>query len=91
MPATPDSEAMNIVLVHGAWADGSGWIQAICTLLTIVLVHSDNQTAGSARIALGLFSTAIAVCILLLLSHDRPFTGQLSVKPAALLQVEPEP
>ena len=25
MPATPDCEAMNIVLVHGAWADGSGW------------------------------------------------------------------
>jgi hypothetical protein len=27
----------------------------------------------------------------LLLSHDRPFTGQLSLKPAVLLQVEPEP
>ncbi len=64
-------------------------IQAICTLLTIALVHSDNR--GSARIALGLFATAIAVCILLLLSHDRPFTGQLSVKPVVLLQVEPEP
>ncbi|HZN99088.1 MAG TPA: alpha/beta hydrolase [Gemmatimonadales bacterium] len=25
MPATPDSEVMSIVLVHGAWADGSGW------------------------------------------------------------------
>jgi pimeloyl-ACP methyl ester carboxylesterase len=25
MPATPDSETMNIVLVHGAWADASGW------------------------------------------------------------------
>ena len=25
MPAIPDSDAMNIVLVHGAWADGSGW------------------------------------------------------------------
>ena len=25
MPTTPDSEIMNIVLVHGAWADGSGW------------------------------------------------------------------
>ena len=25
MPATPDSDAMNVVLVHGAWADGSGW------------------------------------------------------------------
>jgi hypothetical protein len=28
MPATPDSEAMNIVLVHGAGADGSGWPSA---------------------------------------------------------------
>src|SRR5215203_1786835 len=61
-------------------------IQAICILLTVAMVHSDNRV--SARIALGLFSTAIAVCILLLLSHDRPFTGQLSVKPAVLLQVE---
>ena len=25
MPATPDSDSMSIVLVHGAWADGSGW------------------------------------------------------------------
>ena len=25
MPETADSEALNIVLVHGAWADGSGW------------------------------------------------------------------
>ena len=25
MPATPESETMNIVLVHGAWADGAGW------------------------------------------------------------------
>lgn len=25
MPAKSDSDAMNIVLVHGAWADGSGW------------------------------------------------------------------
>lgn len=25
MTARPDSEAINVVLVHGAWADGSGW------------------------------------------------------------------
>jgi pimeloyl-ACP methyl ester carboxylesterase len=25
MPATSGTDAMNIVLVHGAWADGSGW------------------------------------------------------------------
>jgi hypothetical protein len=64
-------------------------VQAICTLTAIAMVHSDNRV--SARIALGLFSTAIAVCALLLLSHDRPFTGQLSVKPEVLLQVQPEP
>jgi hypothetical protein len=64
-------------------------VQAICTLAAIGMVHSDNRV--SARIALGLFSTAIAVCTLLLLSHDRPFTGQLSVKPEVLLQVQPEP
>ena len=25
MPTAPDSDAMNIVLIHGAFADGSGW------------------------------------------------------------------
>jgi pimeloyl-ACP methyl ester carboxylesterase len=25
MPGTADPDAMNVVLVHGAWADGSGW------------------------------------------------------------------
>jgi hypothetical protein len=63
-------------------------VQAVTTLVAIAMVHSDNRT--TARIALGLFSTSIAVCILLLLSHDRPFTGQLSVKPAVLMQVEPQ-
>lgn len=63
-------------------------IQAICTLAAIAMVHSDNRlTAG---LALGLFSTAVAVCILLIAAHDRPFTGHLSVDPAVLLQVQPE-
>jgi hypothetical protein len=63
-------------------------IQAICTLAGIAMVHSDNRlTAG---LALGLFSTAVAVCILLIAAHDRPFTGHLSVDPAVLLQVQPE-
>ena len=63
-------------------------IQAICTLAAIAMVHSDNRvTAG---LATGLFSTAVAVCILLIAAHDRPFTGQLSVKPAALLQAQPQ-
>lgn len=64
------------------------FIQAICTLTTIAMVHCDNR--ASARIALGLFGTAIAVCIFLLAAHDRPFTGSLSVSPAALRQVRPD-
>jgi hypothetical protein len=63
-------------------------IQAVCTLAAIAMVHSDNR--ATARLALGLFSTAVAVCTLLIVAHDRPFTGQLSVSPAVLLQVEPE-
>lgn len=62
-------------------------IQAICTLTAIAMVHSDNRV--TARLAMGLFSTAIAVCILLIAAHDRPFTGQFSVRPAVLLQVQP--
>ena len=52
------------------------------------MVHCDNRQ--SAGLALGLFSSAIAVCILLLTAHDRPFTGHLAVRPAALLQVMPD-
>lgn len=63
-------------------------IQAICTLTAIAMVHSDNR--ATARFAMGLFSTAVAVCILLVAAHDRPFTGQNAVQPSALLQVQPE-
>ena len=63
-------------------------VEAVCTLTGIAMVHSDNRAA--ARIAMGLFATASAVCILLLVAHDRPFTGQLSVRPTPLLNVRPE-
>jgi hypothetical protein len=80
------------ILVSHAEVNPVKWmsliVQAICTLTAIAMVHSDSR--ATARIALGLFSTAIAVCILLLVSHDRPFTGQLSVKPAVLMEVQPQ-
>ena len=63
------------------------FIQAICTLIAIAMVHSDNRTTSA--VALGLFSTAIAVCILLITAHDRPFIGQNVVQPTVLLQVQP--
>jgi len=63
-------------------------VEAACTLTGIAMVHSDNRAA--ARIAMGLFATASAVCIFLLVAHDRPFTGGLSVSPAPLLNVRPD-
>jgi hypothetical protein len=79
------------ILVSQSHVDWIKWmsliIQAICTLSAIAMVHSDNPT--SARLALALFSTAVAVCILLVATHDRPFTGQNAVSPTVLLQVQP--
>ena len=63
-------------------------VQAVCALTTIAMVHIDNRAA--ARFALGLYGTATAVCIFLLLAHDRPFTGHLTARPTPLLQVSPE-
>jgi Protein of unknown function (DUF4239) len=62
--------------------------QAVCALLAIALVHNDNRLA--ATIAMGIFATGVAASVLLVLSHDRPFIGQLSVAPDPLLQVMPE-
>ena len=63
-------------------------VQAVCTLAAIAIVHIDNRAA--ARLALGVFGTATAACMFLLLAHDRPFTGHLSARPTPLLQVSPE-
>ena len=63
-------------------------MQAVCALVAIAMVHSDNRLAS--MIALGVFATGVAVSVLLILAHDRPFTGQVSIKPYPLLQVMPE-
>jgi hypothetical protein len=62
--------------------------QAGCTLTAIAIFHSDNR-AGAA-IAMGIFATGVSVSVLLIASHDRPFSGEISVKPDVLLQVSPE-
>ena len=80
------------ILVSQAEVNSVKWmsllIQAICTLAAVAMVHSDNRT--SAALAMGLFSTAMAVCVLLIAAHDRPFTGQNAVLSTTLLQVQPD-
>jgi hypothetical protein len=64
-------------------------LQAVCALVAISLVHSDNWLASA--ITTGLFGIGVAASLLLILVHDRPFTGQLAVSPYPLLQVMPAP
>lgn len=63
-------------------------LQAAFTLIAIAMVHCDNR--GAAVAAMGIFATGIAVSILLIAAHDRPFSGRISVKPDLLRQVMPE-
>ena len=62
--------------------------QAVCTLVAIAMIQSDNRAA--AAIAIGIFATGVAVSGLLIASHDRPFSGDIHVKPDVLLQVRPD-
>ena len=52
------------------------------------MIHSDNRLAN--RIILAVFATGVGVSVLLIASHSRPFTGEISVDPGVLLQVTPE-
>ena len=62
--------------------------QAGCVLVAIAIVHSDNR--ASAAIATWIFATGVAVSVLLIASHDRPFSGEISVKPDPLLEIRPD-
>ncbi|MGO9519770.1 MAG: DUF3365 domain-containing protein [Candidatus Korobacteraceae bacterium] len=63
-------------------------LQAMCTLVAIAMIHVHNR--GAAAAALGIFATGVAVSILLIASHDRPFTGEISVSPDLLERIMPE-
>jgi hypothetical protein len=67
------------------WA--CAFIQAVCVLVIIGMVHSDNRLASI--ITMGVFATGVAASILLILAYDRPFIGEISIKPDPLLQVMP--
>jgi hypothetical protein len=63
-------------------------LQAVCALLAIAIVHSDNRRA--AAISMGIFATGVAASIVLIASHSGPFSGEISVAFDLLLQVEPK-
>jgi hypothetical protein len=79
------------ILISRSEVNGVKWaclsFLAICLLFAIAFVHcADGLTSA---VAMGLFSAALATTILLILAHDRPFTGQIALTPEPLLQVMP--
>ena len=80
------------ILISGSQVGFLKWlcvfVQAVCVLFAIALVHSDDRLAGA--LAIGVFATGIAASVLVITAFDRPFIGQLAVTPQALLQVMPD-
>ena len=86
-----DARRQRIILSHSTinWIKWSGLaVEGLLTLLTIGMVHSDNRPA--AFLAMVIFATAAAAAAVLIASHARPFTGEISERPDVLLQVLPE-
>jgi hypothetical protein len=86
-----DARRQRIILSHSS-INPVKWlallVQAGLTLIAIGMVHSDNPPAN--RIILTIFATSVAAAVILIAAHSRPFTGEISVSPAVLLQVMPE-
>ena len=86
-----DARRQRIILSHSSinWVK---WLvlllEAALTLVAIAMIHSDNPRSN--RIILGIFSTAVGLAVVLLVSHSGPFSGEISVKPTVLQQVMPE-
>ncbi len=80
------------IIISGSavnWVKWSGLLlQAICTLVAIAMVHSDNRITSA--IAMTLFATGIALSVVLIAAHNRPFSGEMSVTPDVLLQILPQ-
>jgi hypothetical protein len=86
-----DARRQRILVSHSSvsllkWACAT--IVAICVLIAIALAHGDKR--AGALVAMGLFATSAAACYWLIDAYDRPFIGQLSIRPDPLLRVMPE-
>jgi len=83
-----DARRQRIVISESA-VGAVKWVailfQALCVLVAIAMVHSDNRRACA--ITLTLFATGVALSVLLIAAYSRPFTGEISVGPELLKQV----
>jgi hypothetical protein len=80
------------IILSGPSVNSIKWIclitQSVCLFAVIAMAHNDNRV--TAALATGLFAAGVAISVLLIVSHDKPFHGPVSVKPDLLLQVRPD-
>jgi hypothetical protein len=85
-----DARRQRIIVSQGKVSTvkwGCLYLQAVCALIAIPLVHSDDRLASAST--LFLFATGVAAAVLLIAVYDRPFIK--SVRSDPLLQVAPAP
>ena len=91
LQAALDARRQRIILSRSS-IDWVKWaalvVQGCLTLVTIAMVHSHNREAN--RIILAIFATAAGAAIVLIAAHSHPFSGEIGISPAVLLQVMPE-
>ena len=64
-------------------------VLAVLIQITLAMVHIGNRCAMA--VTMSIFSTAIAVCLVLLVAYDRPFdAGGFVTKPTVLRDIMPE-
>ena len=80
------------IILSGSSVNWVKWtvllIQAALTLITIAMIHCDNRTAN--LLILTIFATGVGVSVVVIAAHSHPFSGEIAVTPAVLLQVMPE-
>jgi hypothetical protein len=85
-----DARRQRIIVSESSvnWVKWTGVILlAAITLLAIAFVHCDSRL--TAALAMGVFAASVAVVIVMIAAQDRPFRGQLGVRPTPLEQVAP--
>jgi hypothetical protein len=80
------------IILSGSSVNWIKWVclitQSLCVFVVIAMAHHDHRV--TAAVATGVFAAGVAVSVLLIVSHDKPFHGPVSIKPDLLLQVRPD-
>src|SRR5262245_55592711 len=77
-----------LTMSHSA-VSGAQWFSLVALILTTLVVVAliYNYHPGTQMLAINLFSVASAVAFFVILAHDRPFVGVISVSSKPLLQL----